>query len=134
MTSNLQCNSCGATSWPYGVEGSACGWVIPCKGRIVNTAKVEESRQLSLEECVYWLVMTNEHRNSHTLELIVQNNAREVRAIARLRLVEARYAHKSFNEAQTVRVADFYAELWRNKTVRARLLLEVAKRIREAKR
>jgi hypothetical protein len=143
MSGYLKCSACGYVVYPQ--EQETCGalerngyhW---CKGELRDSreqarlARIQEqSRKLSLAECVYWLTVAGE-LGQHVLERIAQRDAREVRAVARTRLQEARHHRRAFNNAVNVNYADIHAELWRKRTARARLLLEAAKRIREEKR
>ncbi len=140
--SEWQCDRCGRTQQHPGPGSPCClrlkqGW---CSGWLMDPREQErlarlaaESRRLSLEECVYWLVIAGGNQH-YAFECIALLDAKGLRSAARDRLSGASRHRKAFLKAKTIENADFHAWWWRSYATKARLLLEAAKRIREAQR
>ncbi len=94
---------------------------------------------LSLEECVYWLMMAGLH-DVPFIKAIQSLDDKELRAMAARHLRSDRRRAKQYDEAVATADAEAIKDAsilfkWHNKyTFRARLLFEVAKRAQELKR
>jgi hypothetical protein len=120
----LQCNACGKLWKAFGsaCRGARCGIRLAAEVWCVGTLyEIQAPKaQLSLEEVVYWLVVSRQG-SMHAMHAIAERDTAELRWIIHSHVVTARHAKHD-------------TELGRRYACSARLLVEALRRIQEEQR